>query len=148
MFRTDVLMTEPLGLLSSVVEDALALLAQGDFHGSGDTLANGNARFDLLPNGFDRAMRAQEAIGERFIFAHQAEQQMLGFDVRASVLTGFVARKKDYAASLFGIAFKHVSSFLPRLPVKGPVDNSRQGGACHAPTVERGHSAWPEQDYE
>jgi hypothetical protein len=57
-------------------------------------------------------MRAQEAIGEGLIFAHQAEQQMLGFDVRASVLTGFITRKKDYATSLFGIAFKHGSALF------------------------------------
>jgi hypothetical protein len=38
--------------------------------------------FNLLANGFDRGVRPQEAIGKSLVLAQQAEQQMLGLDVR------------------------------------------------------------------
>jgi hypothetical protein len=50
---------------------------------------------------------AQEAVGESLVFAHQAEQEMLCFNVRAAVLAGFVPCKEDDAARFFRIAFKH-----------------------------------------
>ncbi len=112
MFGAYVLMAQPLGLFGSEVQDALALLAQRHFDGRGDALANGDARFDLLADGLDRAVRAQESIRESLILAHQAEQQMLGLDVRASVLAGLVASEKDDATGLFRIAFKHGSALF------------------------------------
>jgi hypothetical protein len=50
----------------------------------------------------------QEAIGQGFVLAHQAEQQMLGLDVRAAILAGFVSRKENNASCFFCIAFEHV----------------------------------------
>src|SRR5579863_2623747 len=112
MLGTDMLMAKTLRFLGRIVQDALAFLAQGHFHGGGDALANGNARFDLLADRFDGAMSAQKTIGEGLVFTHQAEQKMLGFDVRTPVLTGLIAREKDYAAGLFRIAFKHGSALF------------------------------------
>ena len=54
------------------------------------------------------ALRAQKPVGQRFIFAQQAEQQMLGLDVRAAELAGLVAREKNHPAGLLCITFKHV----------------------------------------
>ncbi len=110
----DVLHAQALGLFGGEIQDALAFLAQRHFHGRGDALANGDARFDLFADGLDRSVRAQKSIGQRLVLAHQAEQQMLGLDVRAAVLAGLVPRKEYYATRFFRIAFKHVSSFLPR----------------------------------
>jgi hypothetical protein len=63
--------------------------------------------FDLLADGFDRRVRAQEAVGQRLVLAQQAQQQMLGFDIRTAELAGFVPGEKDDPAGLFGITFKH-----------------------------------------
>ena len=112
MLGPDVLVPEPLGLFGGEIQDALALLAQRHFHGRGDALANGDARLDLLANRLDRAVRPQKAVGQRFVLAHQAEQQMLGLDVRAAVLAGLVPSEEDHAPGLFRIAFKHGSALF------------------------------------
>src|SRR6266481_3823707 len=41
---------------------------------------------------------------------------MLGLDVRAAVLTGFVSREKYNSSRFFCVAFEHVSSLLPPGP--------------------------------
>ena len=87
----------------------LAFLAEGHFDRRGDALANGDARFDLLANGLDRAVGTQKTIGQGLVLAHQAEQQMLRLDVGAAVLAGLVTREKYHATSLFCVAFKHGS---------------------------------------
>ena len=114
VFRSHVLVSEPLGFFGGVVEDALALLAQGNFDRRGNAFANGDARFNFLADGFDRAVRAQEPVGESLILAHQPEQQMLGLDVRAAILAGLVPRKKDHSPRFLCVAFKHGSPTLPR----------------------------------
>ena len=107
MLSAYVLMAKPFSLLGCVIEDALALLAERNFHRRGDALANRDTRLNLLADGLDGAMGAQKTIGQRLVFTHEAEQEVLGFDVRASVLTGLIAREEDHAAGLFRIAFKH-----------------------------------------
>ena len=114
MLGADVLVPEPFGFFGGVVQDALAFLAQRDFHRGGDALAHGDARFDFLADGFDRAVRAQKSVGQRLVFAQQAEQQVLGLDVRAAVLARLVPREKDHAPCLLCIAFKHGSPTLSR----------------------------------
>ena len=84
MFGADVLVPEALGLFGGEIQDALGFLAERHFHRRGDALADGDALFDLLADGFDRAVGTQETVGQRLVLAHQAEQQMLGLDVRAS----------------------------------------------------------------
>src|SRR5215472_16125732 len=146
MFRAHVFVAQALGLFRSHVQNALALRAQGDFNGSGNTLANGDARFNLFSNGFDGALLAQETVSQGFVFAHQAEQQMLGLDIGAAILAGLVSGKKDYTTCLLCIPFEHVSSLLPqgsrprepqlrgtaerRVPAPGCDRNARRASNC------------------
>ena len=123
----DVLVPEALGFLGGEIQDALALLAQRHFHGRGDALANGDARFDLLADGLDRAVRAQKAVRQRLVLAHQAEQQMLGLDVRAAVLAGLVPREKDHAPGFLRIAFKHGSALFSLSASEGACWNAASG---------------------
>src|SRR5260370_979120 len=95
-----VLVAGPLRFFRRHVKDALAFRAKRRFDGGRDALADGDAAFDLLASRFDRALLPQETVGQRFVLAHQAEQQMLRLDVRAAILAGFVPRKK-YDASRF-----------------------------------------------
>src|ERR1700680_2011679 len=114
MFGADVFYAETLRFLTSHVQDAFAFRAEGNLHGGGDALANGDARFNFFADGLDGSLLPQEAIGQGFILAHQAEQEVLGFDVRTAVLAGLVSGKENYSTRFFGITFEHVSSLLPR----------------------------------
>src|ERR1700680_2373601 len=62
---------------------------------------------DLLANGFDRGVGAQETIGQGLIFAQESEKQVLSLDIRRPELAGFVACEKDDAPGFLRIAFKH-----------------------------------------
>ncbi len=104
---TDVLVREPLGFLGGIGQHTLALVAQGQVHGSGNLLPDGRMTLDLFPDGLDRSMRPKEPIGERLVFAQKPEQQVLRLDVRRTELTGFVAREEDYSPGLFRVPFKH-----------------------------------------
>src|SRR4029077_15063266 len=104
---TDVLDAEALGFFASHVQDALAFRAQRHFNGCGNTLADGNARFDFLTNGFNGALLTQEAIGQGLVLAHQAEQQVLRLDIRAAVLAGFIPGEENYASRFLCVPFKH-----------------------------------------
>ena len=107
MLRADVLVAEPLGFFRSIGQHALALVAQRKVHRRGNFLAHCGVRFDLLANRFDCGMRPQKPVCERFILSKQAQQQVLGFDIRTSELARLVSCEKDYAARFFGITFKH-----------------------------------------
>src|SRR5277367_825148 len=109
MLGTNVFVAQSFCFLGREIQYALALLAQRNFHRSRNALTHGDARLDLFPDGFDRAMRAQKTVGERLILAQQSEQQVLCLDVRAAILARLVPCEKDYAPSLFCIAFKHGS---------------------------------------
>src|SRR5713226_2008086 len=82
-------------------------MAQRKVYRCRNFLANGGVPFDLLPNGIDSGVRSKEAIGQRLVLAEQTEQQMLGFNVRAAELAGFVPREKYYPACFLRVAFKH-----------------------------------------
>ena len=107
MLGTDVLVGEPLGLFRRVGEHALALVAQRQVHRGGDLLADRRMRLDLLADRIDRRVRTQESVGERLVLADQAEEEMLGFNVRTAELAGLVACEEYNPASFLGIAFKH-----------------------------------------
>src|SRR6266436_5347131 len=113
MLGSDVFVAEPLGFFRRHIKDALALRAERHFDGRRDALAYRDARFDLFAYRFDRALLAEETVGQRLVLAHQAEQQMLRLDVRAAILAGFVPRKKYDASRFLCITFEHVSSLLP-----------------------------------
>src|SRR6202790_5039829 len=103
-----VLDAEALRFFSGHVEDALAFRTERHFDGGRNALAYGDASLDFFADGFNRSLLPQEAIGQGFVLAHQAEQQMLGLDVRAAILAGFVSRKENNASCFFCIAFEHV----------------------------------------
>src|SRR3984957_12893705 len=109
MLSSNMLVAQALGFFGSEVQNSFALLTQRNLHRSRNAFAHGNARFNFFPDGFDRAMRPQEPVRERFILAQQSQQQMLGLDIGASVLARLVSGKKDYAPSFLCIAFKHGS---------------------------------------
>ena len=107
MLGADVLVGEPLGLFRRVGEHALALVAQRQVHRGGDLLADCRVRLNLLADRIDRRVRSQEPVGERLVLADQAEEEMLGFNVRTAELAGLVACEEYNPASFLGIAFKH-----------------------------------------
>src|SRR4029077_17716774 len=110
MLGADVPVAESLGFFRGEIQDAFGFLAEGHFDRRGDALANRDALFDLFADRLNRAVRTQKTIGQGFVLAHQAEQQMLGLDVWGAVLAGFVARKKYDASCLLCVAFKHGST--------------------------------------
>src|SRR5207245_1220595 len=146
MLRADVLMAQALGLFCGHVQDALALRAEGHLDGGGNALTNGDASFNLFANGFDGTLLAEETIGQGFVFAHQAKQQMLRLNIWASILAGLVPCKKYDATRFLCIAFEHVSSLLPqgprprqpqlrgyverRVPAPGCGRNARRASSC------------------
>ena len=107
MLGADVLVREPLGLFRRHIKDALAFLTERDFYRRGNALANRDARFDLFANALDGALLPQEAVGQGFVLAHQAEQQMLRLNVRTAVLASFVACEEYDASRFFCIPFEH-----------------------------------------
>src|SRR5260370_42698892 len=140
MLGADVLVAEALRFFRGHIEDALALRAERHFDGSRDALADGDAGFDLLAYRFDRALLPQETVGQGLVLAHQAEQQMLGLDIRAAILAGFVSCKKYDASRFLLITFEHVSSLLPLGPP--PLKpQPREFAERHVPAPEPGRIA-------
>ena len=108
------LVRKPLCLFRRVGQHALALLAQGQVHRGRDSLPNRRSRLDLLADRLNRGVgRAQEAVGERFVFTEQAEQLVLRFYGGASKLAGFVAAKENHPTRLLRIPFEHGPSVMP-----------------------------------
>src|SRR5882762_4193223 len=132
MLGAHVLVAQALRFFRRYVKDALALRAERHFDGGRDALADGDAGLDLLAYRFDRALLAQETVGQRLVLAHQAEQQMLRLDVRAAILAGFVPGKKYDASRFLCITFEHVSSLLPR-GSRSRRPQPRESAERHAP---------------
>src|SRR5215472_10911375 len=145
MFGADVLVPEAFRLFGCHIEDALALRAQRHFDGGGNSLADGDARLNFFPDGLDRTLLAQEAVGQRLVLAHQAEKQVFGLDVRASVLAGFVPGKKNDATRFLCVSFEHVSSLLP-LGYPSPRLSPSESAEHHVQVPRSGHSAPPAPD--
>ena len=103
----DVLVIQALGFLGAIRQHALAFVAEGQIHRSGNLLANGGVAFDLLANGFHGRVRPQETVGQRLVLPQQAQQQMFGLDIRAAELAGLVAREKDHPPRLLRVTLKH-----------------------------------------
>src|SRR5438132_11756925 len=93
MLGANMLVAEAFRFSRRHIQDALALRAARHFDGSRDALADSDAGCDLLAYQFDRALLGHETVGEGLVLAHQAKQQMLGLDVRAAILAGFVSCK-------------------------------------------------------
>src|SRR5580698_7014994 len=65
--------------------------------------------FNLLTDRLDRGVRAQETIGQGFVFAQKPQQQVLSLNIRRPELAGFIPREKDDAPCFLRIAFKHIA---------------------------------------
>jgi hypothetical protein len=72
-------------------------------------------------------VRAQETIGQGFIFAQEPEQEMLGLNIRRPKLACFVARKKYYAPGFLRVTFKHdaLPPDVPAEEARGPLSPYR-----------------------
>src|ERR1700693_1964439 len=116
MFGPNVPMRKPLGFFSGVGQNALALVAEREIHGSRDFFANRGMTLDLLADRFNGGVRAQETVRQGLIFAQESQQQMLGLYIGRPELAGFVARKKDDASGFLRITFKH-NALPPDSPV-------------------------------
>src|SRR2546429_3598080 len=64
---------------------------------------------------------------------------MLGLDVRAAILAGFVPGKKYDASRFLCITFEHVSSLLPRRS-RAPWPQPHEFAERHAPAPVSGHT--------
>src|SRR5215467_10841896 len=53
-------------------------------------------------------MIAQKAIGQRFVFTQQAQQQVLRFYIRRTELAGLISCKEDYAPCFLCIPLEHM----------------------------------------
>ena len=82
MLGADVLVVQALRFFRAIGQHALALVAQRQIDRGRNLLPNRGVPFDLLADGFDRGMRAQEPVRQRLVFAQQSQQQVLRFDVR------------------------------------------------------------------
>ena len=109
MLGADVLVRKPFRFFGGIGQHPLAFVAQRQVHRGRDLLPDRGVPFDLLADGFHRGMRAQEAVGQGFVFAQQSQQQVLRLNIRRPELAGFIARKKDDAPCFFRIAFKHIA---------------------------------------
>ena len=107
MLSSNVLVREPLSFFSGIRQHALAFVRERQVNRGGNFFADGGVAFDLLADGFHRGMRAQEAVGQRLVFAQQSQQQVLGLNVRRAKLACLVPSKKYYPSRLLCIALEH-----------------------------------------
>ena len=107
VFGADVLVREPLRLFGSVGQHTLALVAQRQVNRGGHLFADCRVGLDLLADRVHRGVRAEEPVGQCLVLADQAQQQVLGLDVRAAKLARLVAGKEDDPPCLFGVTLEH-----------------------------------------
>src|ERR1700751_2157980 len=107
MFRSNVLVRKPLRLFGSIGKHPLALVAQRKIDRRRNLLPDRGMSLDLLADGLDRGMGAQESVSQRFVFAQKSQKQMLRLNIRRPELAGFIASEKDDAPGFLGITFKH-----------------------------------------
>ena len=62
---------------------------------------------NLLSDGLNGGLGAQEAVGKGLVFPQEAEQQVLSFNIRTAKLTRLVAGEEDDAPCLLCITLKH-----------------------------------------
>ena len=109
MFGSDVFVRKPLRFFGCLGEHALAFIRKRKIDRRRYFFADGGVSLDLLADGLHRGVRAQKAVGQRFVFAQQSEQQMLGLDVRRAKLARFIPRKENYPSRLLCIALKNTA---------------------------------------
>src|SRR6202000_1641369 len=92
MLRADVFVRQALSFLRRIGEYALALVGKREVDRSGDLFTHCGVLFDLLPDGLYGRVRAEKAVGKRFVLAQQTEQEVFGFNVGRAKLTRLGAR--------------------------------------------------------
>src|SRR6266481_2082655 len=101
MLGANMFVAQTLGFFSGVSQHALAFIAERKIHRRRDLLPDRGMSFDLLTNGFDRSMRTQESVRQCFIFAQQAQQEVLRFYILRPELAPLIARLEHYASARF-----------------------------------------------
>jgi hypothetical protein len=90
------------------MQHTLGFRGQRQLDRSRNPLTQQGAAFYLSPNRFNCDLGAGEkAAGQSFVFAHQAQQEMLGLNRGRTELRRLVTRKEDYPSRFFSIAFEH-----------------------------------------
>ena len=107
MLSSNVLVREPLSFFSGIRQHALAFVRERQVNRGGNFFADGGVAFDLLADRFHRGMRAQEAVGQRLVFAQESQQQVLGLNVRRTKLAGLVPSEEDHSSRLLRVSLKH-----------------------------------------
>src|SRR5688500_3445171 len=101
-------MLEPVTFLVCVSQDVFGFRRERQFNRGRNLLTQERSPLDLFANRLDGNLGAwKKASGQGFVFAHQTQQQVFGFDCRSSKLRRFVSREEDYTARFFGVAFEH-----------------------------------------
>src|SRR6266404_5766506 len=99
---------QALGLFGRVRQHALALVRQRQVDRRRNLFADLHVTFDLLADGIDGGMGAEETIGESLVFPEQSEQQMLALDERTPKLASFVPCEKNHPPGLLRISLEHI----------------------------------------
>src|ERR1051326_7974868 len=100
-------MSEAFGLFRSVGKDPLAFVADREVDRRRRLFANDCVTFNLPPNFVDGFDGLEETMSESLVFADQAEQEVLGFDIWRAELARFVSREEHDSTGLLGVALKH-----------------------------------------
>jgi hypothetical protein len=102
-------MAQPLRLLRGVCQHPLAIGGKRQVHAGRNCFADNCEPLDLPADRFHRTVGAKEAVGQRLILAQDAQQHVLGIDIRRAELTRLVPREEDHTARLLGVLVKHFS---------------------------------------
>src|SRR5207253_1170027 len=98
--------------------------------------------FNLLADGLNRCMRAQKAVGQRLVFAQQAQQQVLRLNIRRAKLAGLISCKEDHAPGFLCVPLEH-NPLTQMLPVTSAGNISLSFWLRSATCPERSLSVLP-----
>ena len=108
MFGADVVVQQAVRFFGGKLQHALGFRAERELDRGRHFLAKDRPAFDFLADVFEREMRAGEnAAGQPFAFANQAEQEVLGLNRDASELTRLVTGEEKNSSGPFGVPFEH-----------------------------------------
>jgi len=110
MLGSDVLVVQPRCFFRRIGQNPLALVREREVHSGRDLCSDGSLRFDLPAEELGRGVHMQEAVNHRPFLAQDAQQQVLGLDVRRAELAGLIAREEDRTTRPFRVAFKDACS--------------------------------------
>jgi hypothetical protein len=81
MLGPNMLVAEAFSFFGCVSQHPFAWVADGKVDRGGSSLANRRVAFDLFSDGLDGSVGPQEPVRQRFVFAEQTQEEMLGLDV-------------------------------------------------------------------